>query len=149
MLEASHIHSRISSLTNLQQFSYAGMTAMAHIVGYAQDNGNIPAALRATMSEEEKALRSLGSKCFMTGWYTYIGLIWSLKMNMLFFYKRVVNGLWVEKFILPAQLIVGATGTSILLLLGLTCRPFHKLFQVYPDPGRKLSIYPMRRPKQC
>ncbi|PGH34996.1 hypothetical protein GX50_02130 [[Emmonsia] crescens] len=116
-------------------FSYAGMTAMAHIVGYAQDNGNIPAALRATMSEEEKALRSLGSKCFMTGWYTYIGLIWSLKMNMLFFYKRVVNGLWVEKFILPAQLIVGATGTSILLLLGLTCRPFHKLFQVYPDPG--------------
>ncbi|KAL2371390.1 hypothetical protein RJZ57_004170 [Blastomyces gilchristii] len=90
---------------------------------------------RAAMSEEEKALRSLGSKCFMTGWYTYIGLIWTLKMNMLFFYKRVVNGLWVERFILPAQLIVGATGASILLLLGFTCRPFHKLFQVYPDPG--------------
>ncbi|PGG98252.1 hypothetical protein GX51_06900 [Blastomyces parvus] len=116
-------------------FSYAGMTAMAHIVGYAGDNGNIPAAQRAAMSEEEKALRSLGSKCFMTGWYTYIGLIWTLKMNMLFFYKRVVNGLWVEKFIFPAQLILGATGSSILLLLGFTCRPFHKLFQVYPDPG--------------
>ncbi|KAL2362229.1 hypothetical protein RJZ56_004879 [Blastomyces dermatitidis] len=121
-------------------FSYAGMTAMAHIVGYAGDNGNIPAAQRAAMSEEEKALRSLGSKCFMTGWYTYIGLIWTLKMNMLFFYKRVVNGLWVERFILPAQLIVGATGASILLLLGFTCRPFHKLFQVYPDPGRELPI---------
>ncbi|KAL2384049.1 hypothetical protein RJZ90_002218 [Blastomyces dermatitidis] len=113
---------------------------MAHIVGYAGDNGNIPAAQRAAMSEEEKALRSLGSKCFMTGWYTYIGLIWTLKMNMLFFYKRVVNGLWVERFILPAQLIVGATGASILLLLGFTCRPFHKLFQVYPDPGRELPI---------
>ncbi|ODH38402.1 hypothetical protein ACO22_02353 [Paracoccidioides brasiliensis] len=116
-------------------FSYAAMTAMAHIVGYAGDTGNIPAAQRASMSDEERALRSLGSKCFMVGWYTYIGLIWTLKMNMLFFYKRVVNGLWVEKYILPAQLLVGATGVSIMFLLGLTCRPFHKLFQIYPDPG--------------
>ncbi|PGH07221.1 hypothetical protein AJ79_06325 [Helicocarpus griseus UAMH5409] len=116
-------------------FSYAAMTAMAHIVGYAQDNGNIPPEIRASMSPEDRALRSLGSKCFMTGWYTYIGLIWTLKLNMLFFYKRVVNGLWVERFILPAQVVVGITASAILLLLGLTCRPFHKLFQVYPDPG--------------
>ncbi|KAK2740982.1 hypothetical protein FQN55_008537 [Onygenales sp. PD_40] len=114
---------------------YSAMTGMAHIVGYAQDNGNIPAEMRASMSEEEKALRSLGAKCFMVGWFTYIGLIWTLKMNMLFFYKRVVNGLWVEKFILPAQVIVGITAVSIYFLLGLTCRPFHRMFQVYPDPG--------------
>ncbi|KAK2785558.1 hypothetical protein FQN53_007643 [Emmonsiellopsis sp. PD_33] len=94
---------------------YSAMTGMAHIVGYAQDNGNIPTEMRASMSEEEKALRSLGAKCFMVGWFTYIGLIWTLKMNMLFFYKRVVNGLWVEKFILPAQIIVGITATLAIL----------------------------------
>lgn len=76
----------------------------------------------------------------MVGWYTYIPTIWILMINMLFFYKRVVNGLWVEKFILPAMVVVVATGVAILILLGTVCRPFEILWQVYPDPGRKLFL---------
>lgn len=113
------------------------MTAMAHIVGFTGDNGGLTDGERRNMSEEEKELRSLGAKCFMVGWYTYVPTIWILKMNMLFFYRRVVSGLWVEKFIIPAMVVVVTTAVAIFILLGTVCQPFEKLWQVDPDPGRK------------
>ena len=115
---------------------------MAHIVGFTGDNGGLSEEQRKNMPQDEKKLRTLGAKCFMVGWYTYIPTIWILKMNMLFFYKRVVNGLWVEKFILPAMVVVVTTGVAIVILLGTVCRPFEKLWQVYPDPGRMLPLSP-------
>ncbi|TAQ89063.1 hypothetical protein B7494_g2644 [Chlorociboria aeruginascens] len=115
--------------------SYTVMTVAAQIVGGTGDTSNIPLADRLAMTDAELASRATGSKWFMVGWYSYIGLIWTMKFNMLCFYQRVVNGLWVEKFIKPAMALVIVTGTAIILTLSLSCRPFHKLWQVLPDPG--------------
>ncbi len=76
-----------------------------------------------------------GSKMFMLGLTSYFLIIWLLKFNMLCFYQRVVRGLWVEIFVKPVMGLVLASAVAIILTLALTCRPFHKLWQVWPDPG--------------
>ncbi|EKG09755.1 hypothetical protein MPH_13188 [Macrophomina phaseolina MS6] len=114
---------------------YTGMTVAAHMVGGLGDIGAIPADQRASLTKEQAASLVLGTKWFVSGWYTYVSLIWTLKMNMLFLYQRVVNGLWVAKFIKPTMFFVGVTYISIILLVSLVCRPYHKMWQVMPDPG--------------
>lgn len=118
------------------------MTVAAYFVGLTGDTSNLTKEQRISMSASEISTRQQGTKWFMVGWYTYIGLIWSLKMNMLFLYKRLVGMTWVSKFIRPAMVFVGMTGIAIWILLSVACRPFSHLWQVYPDPGRE---YPVRR----
>ena len=89
---------------------------------------------RLSFTPEQAAMRQSGTKWFMVGWYTYIGLIWTLKLNMLFFYRRVVSVVWVQKYIVPTMIFVGLTGLSIWILFASACRPFHKLWQILPDP---------------
>ncbi|KAH7066947.1 hypothetical protein BKA63DRAFT_131649 [Paraphoma chrysanthemicola] len=118
---------------------YAGMTVAAHIVGGTGDTSHLTMEQRLSFTPEQAALRQKGTKWFMVGWYTYIGLIWTLKLNMLFLYRRVVSLVWVKTFIVPTMVFVGVTGVSILILFAAACRPFHKLWQILPDPG---SVYP-------
>ncbi|KAH7119934.1 hypothetical protein B0J11DRAFT_582429 [Dendryphion nanum] len=115
---------------------YAGMTAAAHIVGGTGDTSHLTMEQRLSFTPEQAASRQKGTKWFMVGWYTYIGLIWTLKLNMLFLYKRVVSVVWVKKYIVPAMIFVGVTGASIWILFASACRPFHKLWQILPDPGK-------------
>ena len=56
---------------------------------------------------------------------------------MLCLYQRVVSGVWVEKFIKPAMGLIVVSATSIFILFATGCQPFHKLWQVLPDPGRE------------
>lgn len=90
---------------------------------------------RRLMPAAEVPAWQYGSKIFMLGQMLYASIVWSLKFNMLFFYRRICRGLWVEKLIIPAIGLVAVTGTAILLIFTLTCRPFYKLWQVWPDPG--------------
>jgi len=114
------------------------MTVAAHIVGGLGD-------LHALSLSERQAL-ALGppeaAQPYITGtiWFcigvaTYITFIWLLKLNMLFLYQRVVNGLWVEKFIIPTMALVGVTYLSIMLILFLPCRPYERMWIVFPDQG--------------
>lgn len=89
------------------------------------------------MTPHQREQRSLGSKFFMVGWYTYITLIWTLKFNMLCLYQRVVSGVWVEKFIKPTMALVITSAIAIYILFAVGCQPFNRLWQVLPDPGRK------------
>ncbi|GME64761.1 hypothetical protein AG0111_0g985 [Neofusicoccum parvum] len=116
--------------------AYTTMTIAAHIVGGTGDTSHLSMEQRLAMTPEERETRALGSKWFMVGWYTYIALIWTLKMNMLFLYQRVVVGLPVARFIKPAMCFVVVTGVSILILFSTACRPFRKIWQVLPDPGK-------------
>lgn len=73
----------------------------------------------------------------------YVVVIWLLKFNMLFFYRRLVGGLWVERFIKPAFIFVGATAIGVVLVCTTSCIPYHGFWQVYPDPGSKLRSLPV------
>ena len=111
------------------------MTAAAHMVAHTGDTSHLTMEQRLALTPEQAATRQSGTKWFMVGWYTYIGLIWSLKLNMLFLYRRVVSIVWIKKFIVPAMALVGVTGVSIFIMFASACRPFHKLWQILPDPG--------------
>lgn len=113
------------------------MTVAAHIVGGTGDTSHLTMSQRLSMTPEQAATRQKGSKWFMVGWYTYIGLIWTLKLNMLFLYRRVVSLVWVKKYIAPTLIFAGVTGVSIWILFASACRPFQKLWQILPDPGSK------------
>ncbi|KAJ9661679.1 hypothetical protein H2198_001855 [Neophaeococcomyces mojaviensis] len=120
--------------------AYTWMTVAAHIVGQTSDTSHLTMEERLAMTREQRKLRSLGSKWSMVGWYTYITLIWTLKFNMLCFYQRVVGGVWVRKFIKPTMGLVAVSGLAIYILFAVSCRPFHKLWQVLPAPGA--NCYP-------
>lgn len=125
--------------TDAGQVCYAGMTAAAHIVSGTGDTSHLTMEQRLSFTPMEAAARQKGTKWFMVGWYTYIGLIWTLKLNMLFLYRRVVSVVWVKTFIVPTMVFVVVSAVSIWILLSTACRPFHKLWQILPDPG---STYP-------
>lgn len=114
------------------------MTLAAHIVGGHGD-------IHALTLDERRALVLaapdvsepviMGTKWFCVGVATYITFIWLLKLNMLFLYQRIVNGLWVEKFIIPTMGLVVVTYISIMMLLFLPCRPYHRMWIIFPDQG--------------
>ncbi|ORX97614.1 hypothetical protein BCR34DRAFT_577811 [Clohesyomyces aquaticus] len=115
---------------------YTAMTVAAHIVGGTGDTSHLQDDVRVSLSPGAAAKFQKGSKWFMVGWYTYIGLIWTLKLNMLFLYRRLGNVTWIRRFILPMMIFAGMTGISIWILFATACRPFHKLWQILPDPGK-------------
>lgn len=51
------------------------MTVAAHIVGGTGDTSHLSMGERLAMTPAQRQSRSLGSKWFMVGWYTYITLI--------------------------------------------------------------------------
>ncbi|RDI84594.1 hypothetical protein Vi05172_g5320 [Venturia inaequalis] len=114
---------------------YTAMTSVAYVVGMSGDNAHMTNAERLALTDEQVALKTLGSKAFVVGWFTYTGLLWSLKTCMLFFMKRLTKGLWQAKMIKPGFALVGTTYLAVLAMLFFTCRPFHHLWQMYPDPG--------------
>lgn len=115
------------------------MTVAAHIVGGLGDLHALDLEVRRTMSEEEAQPYVYGTQWFCAGVATYILFIWTLKLNMLFLYQRVVQGLWVEKFLKPAMFLVGLTFFASYLILFCACRPYNRMWIVYPDQGRKFT----------
>lgn len=115
------------------------MTVAAHIVGGHGDLHALTTQQREVLTPEAAEPFILGTKWFCVGVATYITFIWLLKMNMLFLYQRVVNGLWVEKFIIPTMGLVVVTYIAIMMILFLPCRPYSRMWVVFPDQG---GVYP-------
>lgn len=113
------------------------MTVAAHIVGGLGDLHALDLEVRKNMTEEESAPYVYGTQWFCAGVATYIMFIWTLKLNMLFLYQRVVEGLWVQKFLKPAMILVGVTFITSYLILFCACRPYNRMWIVFPDQGRK------------
>ncbi|KAK3312087.1 hypothetical protein B0H66DRAFT_505538 [Apodospora peruviana] len=119
----------------LAWITYTVMTVAAHIVGSNGDLHIYTAEQRKDFPPEQTEPLILGTKWFCAGVATYITFIWLLKMNMLFLYQRVVKGLWVAKFIIPTMGLVIATYISIMMIIFLPCRPYNRMWIVFPDQG--------------
>lgn len=116
------------------------MTIMAHIVSQSGDNANMSDEYRKNISAQEAATRTLGSKAFIVGWFTYTGMLWTLKICVLAFLRRVTSGLGSAKLILPVFYLVLVSWVVNIVLFVSSCRPFYKYWQIYPDPGSKFLV---------
>lgn len=128
----------------MSQITYTVMTVAAHLVGELGDLHALTLDQRQQLTDDQAAPLILGTQWFCTGVATYVTFIWILKLNMLFLYQRVVHGLWVAKFIKPTMGLVIVTYISIMLILFCSCRPYHRMWIVYPDQGGEFSHTPLR-----
>lgn len=78
----------------------------------------------------------LGSKIQLAGWSTYSFLLWILKGAMCTFYYRLTKDLegYRTRILVGFALIIGSFVVVQLNLL-LSCHPFYRWWQIYPDPG--------------
>ncbi|KAI0545784.1 hypothetical protein F4679DRAFT_588113 [Xylaria curta] len=119
--------------------TYTTMTYAADVVGGLGDLHALPLDQRKALSEnlsgKEAQSYIYGTQWFCAGVAVYISFIWTLKLNMLFLFQRVVRGLWVERFIKPTMILVVATYLGIIIALFGACRPYHRMWTIYPDQG--------------
>lgn len=128
------------------QFMWTAAPVIGHVfvqVAEGRHTSDLTFEERKNMSESERKDWAFGSQIFLLGLTGYFFILWTLKFNMLCFYHRVVRDLWTEIFIKPLMVLVALSGVAIILTLALTCRPFHHLWQVWPDPGRTVKFIPV------
>ncbi|KAH6972115.1 hypothetical protein BKA56DRAFT_593736 [Ilyonectria sp. MPI-CAGE-AT-0026] len=121
---------------------YTIQSSLAYSVGsiaHGLANNGMTDAERSALSPEdhEYSARVLGSKIQVAGWTIYSALIWSLKLSLLYFYTRLTDGVG-ERYRIRIQIgfgLVIATFVACILTVFLACRPFHKYWQINPDPG--------------
>ncbi|UPL03547.1 hypothetical protein LCI18_014481 [Fusarium solani-melongenae] len=115
--------------------------------GLAYSVGNIAKGMaNNSMTDEQRAalhpddteyqLRVLGSKIQLAGWSTYSFLLWILKGAMCTFYYRLTKDLegYRTRILVGFALIIGSF-VVVQLNLILSCHPFYRWWQIYPDPG--------------
>ncbi|KAI1463532.1 uncharacterized protein F4812DRAFT_242767 [Daldinia caldariorum] len=121
---------------------YAVETSLAYSVGAVAQglaNNGMTDEQRAALSpdSQEYKTRVTGSQIQLAGWSSYSVLLWSLKASLLVFYMRLTAGLnrtYLIRIYIGFGLLI-ASFMVVLLNLYLGCRPFHKNWQIYPDPG--------------
>ncbi|KAI0201358.1 hypothetical protein F4808DRAFT_424925 [Astrocystis sublimbata] len=91
---------------------------------------------RQDLPVSERPIWAFGSQLFLAGFVGYVFNIWLIKLNQLFYYQRVLNGLRVQKLIIPMMGLLGTAFVAAVLTIALYCVPLEKLWQVYPDPGK-------------
>ncbi|KAI5803582.1 hypothetical protein DFH27DRAFT_52831 [Peziza echinospora] len=88
---------------------------------------------------DEWIKRTAASKLFIFAWFTYLFMLWSLKASILLFYGRVTKGAREQKNVRYAWYALGVSMLACVIALFTVCRPFHKNWQIYPDPGRNCT----------
>ncbi|ATY66095.1 triacylglycerol lipase [Cordyceps militaris] len=122
---------------------YTAQSALGHEVGHAA-NGSANNGMSETQREsldpnsDEYMKRVLGSKIQVAGWSTYVCLMTSLKISMLFFLTRLMFGLGrsFQLRICIGFILVITTFITCLVSIFAFCRPFRNYWAIYPDPGR-------------
>ncbi|PHH60400.1 hypothetical protein CDD82_2309 [Ophiocordyceps australis] len=121
---------------------YCIETGLAYSVGavaHGLANNDMPPEYRAALSPDsaEHHQRVTGSKIQLAGWSVYSTLLWVLKTSLLFFYMRLTAGL-SRSYLVRIYMGFGFLGISWIIVMSnlyLSCRPFHKNWQINPDPG--------------
>ncbi|KAL2830401.1 hypothetical protein BJY01DRAFT_254653 [Aspergillus pseudoustus] len=102
---------------------------------------------RAAFDDATIRRLEIGSKLVFIGWFSYIASLWALKASMLFFYDRITQGLFEQKIVRGCAVYCAASFVGVFLAVIFHCRPLHKAWQVYPDPGRECTagytLYPI------
>ncbi|KAA8643485.1 hypothetical protein EYZ11_011901 [Aspergillus tanneri] len=120
---------------------YALETGAAYCVGALwkglANNAMTDADRRAlNPSSEEYRLRVGGSKTQVLGWSLYTTLLWLLKACMAIFYARLTAGLVNMNIrVRIAYVFIAATYIAVICSILFGCRPLHRNWQIYPDPG--------------
>ncbi|KAJ0423104.1 hypothetical protein BJY00DRAFT_310701 [Aspergillus carlsbadensis] len=96
---------------------------------------------RAAFSDEEIHQMQTTSKLVIAGWFAYVGVIWSLKGAVLIYYHRIMCGVTQQTVIRVTAVYCGLGFIAVNMAIALHCRPFHKLWQIYPDPGAECSSH--------
>ncbi|EXJ81491.1 hypothetical protein A1O3_07784 [Capronia epimyces CBS 606.96] len=120
---------------------YGLETGTAYVVGawwFGLANNGMTDEQRRTLdpNSQEYRFRVNGSKTQLVGWSLYTLLLWTLKLCMILFYDRFTQSLdYMKHRIRIGYAIVVTTYlvTELSILLG--CHPFHKNWQIFPDPG--------------
>ncbi|EKG21349.1 hypothetical protein MPH_01341 [Macrophomina phaseolina MS6] len=94
------------------------------------------------MTQAEIDSIGIGSKFEFMGWFSYPGLIWSMKAMMLFFYGRLTFRLWQQRLVRWLSLIIFASYIAMLSTIVFSCRPFTHNWQVRPQPSLECTFHP-------
>ncbi|KAJ5288924.1 hypothetical protein N7478_001954 [Penicillium angulare] len=121
---------------------YTAQTALAYSVGTFAGglaNNSMTTAQRSALlvTDPEYHSRVLGSKIQIAGWTTYVALINSLKLSMLAFYLRLMEGLG-RRYQIPIYVgfgFVAASFVASVITIFASCTPFHNNWQISPNPG--------------
>lgn len=125
--------------------SYTAVSVVGHVFildAGGKHTSQLTMEARLSLPESEYAAYAFGSKMFLLGETLYLSTVWTLKLCMAFFYRRLVRGLWSEKLILPLMAGIGATFIAGILTIYTTCVPVSKHWQILPNPGRASSNNP-------
>ncbi|KAL2206381.1 hypothetical protein CC79DRAFT_1369800 [Sarocladium strictum] len=129
-------------LVTVAAILYSAETALAYSVGnYAQGlaNNSMTPYSRANLPAEhpEYQMRILGSKIQLAGWSVYSTLLWCLKGAMCTFYFRLTRDFEGYRPRLYVGFgLIGVTYLVVVMNFFLSCRPFHHMWQISPDPGQ-------------
>ncbi|KAL1645716.1 hypothetical protein SLS58_003600 [Diplodia intermedia] len=115
---------------------FTTMSVCAHIVSLNGDNRAMSNEQRRLLPSDERDRKILGSKFFLTGHLTYVSTIWTLKLCMLLFFRRLTRGLAAEKFVKPAIGVVAVTWLVEFFTVLFSCHPVQNNWAIYPDPGK-------------
>ncbi|KAL4866577.1 hypothetical protein BDV12DRAFT_172676 [Aspergillus spectabilis] len=96
---------------------------------------------RAAFTKEDIQRMETGSKLAIAGWFSYVSILWSLKGAVLFYYSRIMSGVAQQKVIRVSAVYCGLSYIAVVLSVALHCRPFHKIWQINPDPGRECTAH--------
>jgi hypothetical protein len=127
--------------------SYTLETILRYNVGarwHGLANNGMTNEQRAALdpASDEYTWRVNGSKTQLMGWAAYSFLLWCLKAAMCTFYLRLTDGLKKSRVpIYVGFVLLIITWITIICCVMLTCRPFHKNWQIDPDPGSAFNSF--------
>ncbi|KAM0466362.1 hypothetical protein ACHAPV_001321 [Trichoderma viride] len=110
---------------------------MIHVV-LTWGTNNMTAAQRAHhhFTPTEIYQREIGSKLTITNRVFYNSYLWLQKLVLLDLYRRLIQDLPYEKWLIRAYLaFFFVTYATVQILTFVECKPFHLYWQVVPDPG--------------
>jgi hypothetical protein len=121
----------------LAVFCITLMTALRDFVTHIGTTVGLTDAQRVSLTGKELSNVKLGSKIYIFGWILFTSGLWCLKLSMIVFFRRLVLAKWQRTLLFYSYFFCGMTWVASVLTILLHCRPFHKFWQVNPDPGGK------------
>ncbi|BDD56231.1 hypothetical protein MPDQ_005603 [Monascus purpureus] len=114
--------------------------SMLDLIGQYGTNIGYTDEQRAHFSAEQTRKLEIGSKCLLAGWCCYVTLIWCLKACVLFFFNRITMGLNYQRLVKITAIVCVNCYIAVMVIILAHCRPIHKNWQVYPDPGSTCTV---------
>ncbi|KAI1090919.1 hypothetical protein F5B19DRAFT_503463 [Rostrohypoxylon terebratum] len=125
----------------LVAITYSALAACTYVAqvtcqGLANDDMTNDQRQSLDPNSAEYFMRVLGSKIEVVSRVLYIVVVWLTKAAMLAFCQRLTErlGKYRNRIRIGIALLVMSWLADFLIAM-LNCRPFHKNWQIYPDPG--------------